>query len=116
MRPFPVGARPRAGQVVPSLNLYGSYNVPASSRALKPSAKTKGVEAVLPTKHQELLEKVRWQEQLKRESVAVAAAELAVAAAAAASAAAPSPTDVAAGESPLDSLMRDTLRRILYRY
>ena len=90
--------------------------MPANSNAaVKAAAKAKLMEAAtLPIKQQEILEKIRWQEQLQRESAAAAAAaaELAVAAAAAA---VPGPSTVGGG-SALDGFMRDTLRRILYGY
>lgn len=100
-----------ARRVVPPLNHYGSYNVPANSNVVKAAAKAKLMEAAtLPIKQQEILEKVRWQEQLQRESVVAAAAELAAAAAAM-----PGASGFGGG-SALDSFMRDTLRRILYGY
>ncbi|KAL8577577.1 hypothetical protein ACOMHN_044257 [Nucella lapillus] len=105
-------------RVVPVLNPYGSFNLPAKARVVKEAGKVQVVEAAIPSsKQQELLEKVRWQEQLQREATVVVAAELATASAAAASAVPlSSSTGDMSGGSTLDLFMRDTLRRILYGY
>lgn len=104
-------------RVVPALNPYGSFNMPANSNAaVKAAAKAKLMEAAtLPIKQQEILEKIRWQEQLQRESAAAAAAAAELAVAAAAAAAVPGSSSVGGG-SALDGFMKDTLRRILYGY
>ena len=102
---------------MPALNPYGSFNMPANSNAaVKAAAKAKLMEAAtLPIKQQEILEKIRWQEQLQRESAAAAAAAAELAVAAAAAAAVPGSSSVGGG-SALDGFMKDTLRRILYGY
>ncbi|XP_076439477.1 uncharacterized protein LOC143279341 [Babylonia areolata] len=103
-----------AGRVVPVLNPYGSFNMPVKAKLVKEAGQVQVPEVPLANpKEQELLDKVRWRKQLEREAAAVAAVELAAAASASAVPVSPA---VSVGQSTLDLLMRDTLRRILYGY
>ncbi|KAK7109263.1 uncharacterized protein [Littorina saxatilis] len=103
---------------VPALNPYGSFNMPANSNALKAAAAARAslLDAGLASKQRDILDKVRWRQQLQRETaVAVAAAELAAASSALPGAS--SAMGMGAGGPPtLEGFMRDTLRRILYGY
>jgi hypothetical protein len=101
-----------SGQRVPELNPYGGYNnVPANSNVLKVAARAKAkilAETAAASKQLELLEKVRWQQQLEQEAAAVAAAANLASVGARAV-----PVTPEAGHF-MDGFMRDTLRRILY--
>lgn len=94
-------------RLVPELNPYGSYNLPANSNVLKAAVKLLS-ETATASKQLELLEKVRWQQQLEREAAVVAAAAVAAAGGV------PGTPTVVGNTASLDGFMRDTLRRILY--
>lgn len=87
--------------VVAPLSPFPSFNLPATSDILKAAARAKMMRATFPSKQQELLDKMRWQQQLKQSAVMVT----------------PTNTPMAgAGGVALDDFVREAMRRVLYGY
>ncbi|PVD30703.1 hypothetical protein C0Q70_09978 [Pomacea canaliculata] len=87
--------------VVAPLSPFPSFNLPATSDILKAAARAKMMRATFPSKQQELLDKMRWQQQLKQSAVMVT----------------PNNTPMTgAGGVALDDFVREAMRRVLYGY
>ncbi|XP_076461729.1 uncharacterized protein LOC143294183 [Babylonia areolata] len=106
-----VPTRGRGVTVVPALNPYGSFNLPANSKVMAAAMakakarRAKAAAAVSDTrprnsKGSELLEKIRWREQLKREAAQAAATVPA--------------TSARLRGTGLDLFRRESLNRLLY--